>query len=211
VFKFGKLALLGAFLLTSACSILPKSEPADVYRLPINPAVSKPVASQPVNWSLRLARPKASETLDSPRIAVIPQGDLISSYKGARWVDPAPVLWRNRLLDAFARDGRVPLLSTDDSNLQADFEVGGELQAFQSEYHGQSIDVVIRLDARLVGDNQRIVATRRFEVRQPISDKQLPAVVAGFGKAADGLAAQVLQWTVEQGRQNYAAVAPKNQ
>ncbi|HEX8595162.1 MAG TPA: ABC-type transport auxiliary lipoprotein family protein [Pseudomonas sp.] len=202
--------VLGTFALISACSILPASEPADVYRLPIN-AVNKPASVQPVSWSLRLARPKASETLDSPRIAVVPQGDLISSYKGARWSDPAPVLWRNRLLDAFARDGRVPLLSTDDSNLQADFEVGGELQAFQSEYHGQAIEVVIRLDARLVSANQRIVAARRFEVRQPVSDKQLPAVVAGFGKAADGLAAQVLQWTVEQGRQSYAALAPKNQ
>lgn len=210
-YRSARLFLLGTFLLTSACSILPKSEPSDVYRLPINSTASKPANAQPMSWSLRLARPKASETLDSPRIAVVPQGDLISSYKGARWSDPAPVLWRNRLLDAFARDGRVPLLSTDDSNLQADFEVGGELQAFQSEYHGEAIDVVIRLDARLVSAHQRIVAARRFEVRQPLKDKQLPAVVAGFGAASDVLAAQVLQWTVEQGQRHYAAVAPKNQ
>jgi len=204
-----RLALLLSVALLSACSILPKSEPSDVYRLPVGAAASS--VAQPVQWSLRLARPKASETLDSPRIAVVPQGDLISSYKGARWTDPAPVLWRNRLLDAFASDGRVQLLSTDDSNLQADFQLGGELQAFQSEYRGQAIEVVIRLDARLVSDNQRIIATRRFEVRQPVGDKQVPAVVAGFGKASDGLAAQVLRWTVEQGQKHYVAVAPKNQ
>ncbi|WP_080290215.1 ABC-type transport auxiliary lipoprotein family protein [Pseudomonas syringae] len=204
-----RLALLLSVALTSACSILPKSEPSDVYRLPVGATASG--VAQPVPWSLRLARPKASETLDSPRIAVLPQGDLISSYKGARWTDPAPVLWRNRLLDAFASDGRVQLLSTDDSNLQADFQLGGELQAFQSEYRGQAIEVVIRLDARLVSDNQRIIATRRFEVRQPVGDKQVPAVVAGFGKASDGLAAQVLRWTVEQGQKHYVAVAPKNQ
>ena len=152
--------LLCCLALTSACSILPKSEPSDVYRLPVNAASAS--AAQPVKWSLRLARPKASETLDSPRIAVVPQGDVISSYKGVRWTDPAPVLWRNRLLDGFASDGRVQLLSTDDSNLQADFELGGELQAFQSEYRGQAIEVLIRLDARLVSDDQRIIATRRF-------------------------------------------------
>ena len=205
-----KSLLLSTLLFTSACSILPKSEPSDVYRLPVS-SVSSTAAVQPVKWSLRVARPKASETLDSPRIAVLPQGDLISSYKGARWTDPAPVLWRNRLLDGFSRDGRVQLLSTDDSNLQADFELGGELQAFQSEYRGQAIEVVIRLDARLVSEDQRIIATRRFEVRQPVNDKQVPAVVAGFGKASDGLTAQVLQWTVEQGQRHYAAVAPKNQ
>jgi ABC-type uncharacterized transport system, auxiliary component len=60
---------------------------------------------------------------------------VISSYKGARWSDPVPLLVRNRLLDGFQRDGRVQRLSADDSNLQADYELSGELQAFQSEYH----------------------------------------------------------------------------
>jgi cholesterol transport system auxiliary component len=141
---------------------------------------------------------------------VIPEGNVISSYKGARWSDPAPVLLRNRLTDAFYRDGRVQSISTDDSNLQADFELGGELQAFQSEYRGTAIEVVIRLDARLADDRQRIVASRRFEVHQPLADKQVPAVVSAFGQASDTLAAQVLQWTVEQGEKRYTA-APKNQ
>lgn len=201
-------ALLSTALAMTACSILPKQEPSDVYRLPTAASTSK--AATPVPWSLRVARPKSSETLDSPRIAVIPQGDVISSYKGARWTDPAPVLLRNRLTDAFYRDGRVQSISTDDSNLQADFELSGELQAFQSEYRGAAIEVVIRLDARLADSDQRIVASRRFEVHQPVADKQVSAVVAGFGQASDTLSAQVLQWTVEQGQKRYAT-EPKNQ
>jgi len=191
-----------------ACSILPKQEPLDVYRLPT--AFTNAKAGEPAPWSLRISKPKSSETLDRARIAVIPQGDVISSYKGARWSDPAPVLLRNRLTDAFYSDGRTQSISTDDSDLQADFELGGELQAFQSEYHGAAIEVVIRLDARLSDDRQRIVASRRFEVRQPVSDKEVPAVVAGFGKASDALAAQVVQWTLEQGQKRYT-IEPKNQ
>jgi cholesterol transport system auxiliary component len=58
------------------------------------------------------------------------------------------------------------------------------LQAFQSEYRGNALEVVIRLDARLVrGRDQRIVASRRFEIRQPVSDTKVPAVVTGFGQA----------------------------
>ncbi len=57
---------------------------------------------------------------------------------------------RNRLLDGFQRDGRVTLLSTDDSNFQADLELGGSLQAFQTEYQGTNADVIVRLDALLV-------------------------------------------------------------
>ncbi|MDY4303003.1 ABC-type transport auxiliary lipoprotein family protein [Pseudomonas salmasensis] len=186
-----------ALVLVSACSILPKPDPSDVYRL----ASTQP-ASQgtPVSWSLRVTKPQTSEFLDSPRIAVVPDGNLISNYANSRWSDPAPVLLRNRLLDGFQRDGRVTLLSTDETNLQADYELGGQLQAFQSEYRGKAVEVVIRLDARLVrGRDQRIIASRRFEVRQPVSDAKVPAVVAAFGQAGDQLNKQVVDWVVQQG------------
>ncbi|WP_236219012.1 ABC-type transport auxiliary lipoprotein family protein [Pseudomonas rhodesiae] len=186
-----------ALALISACSILPKADPSDVYRLASAQATSQ---GTPVSWSLRVTKPQTSEFLDSPRIAVVPNGDLISSYANSRWSDPAPVLLRNRLLDGFQRDGRVTLLSTDDTNLQADYELGGQLQAFQSEYRGNAVEVVIRLDARLVrGSDQRILASRRFEVRQPVSDTQVPAVVAAFGQAGDQLNKQVVDWVVAQG------------
>jgi len=186
-----------ALALVSACSILPKADPSDVYRLATAQTTSQ---AAPVSWSLRVNKPQTSEFLDSPRIAVVPNGDLISSYANSRWSDPSPVLLRNRFMDGFQRDGRVTLLSTDDTNLQADYELGGQLQAFQSEYHGSTVEVVIRLDARLVrGRDQRIIASRRFEVRQPVSGTQVPAVVAGFGQAGDQLNKQVVDWVVTQG------------
>ncbi|MGY4814411.1 ABC-type transport auxiliary lipoprotein family protein [Pseudomonas chlororaphis subsp. piscium] len=199
---FGRLALAAGFALSGACSILPQADPVDIYRLPTaQSATAKPQGhAQP--WSLRLTKPLASDALNSARIAVIPQGDVISSYKDARWSDPAPVLLRNRLLDGFLADGRVQLLGTDDSDVQTDLELGGNLQAFQSEYQGKAVAVVIRLDARLVrGYDQKILASQRFEVRQPLSDTKVPAVVAGFGQAGDALNRQVVEWTVKQGSQ----------
>ena len=186
-----------ALALVSACSILPKPDPSDMYRL----ASAQPTTQgTPVSWSLRVTKPQTSEFLDSPRIAVVPDGNLISNYANSRWSDPAPVLLRNRLLDGFQRDGRVTLLSTDETNLQADYELGGQLQAFQSEYRGKAVEVVIRLDARLVrGRDQRIIASRRFEVRQPVGDAKVPAVVAAFGQAGDQLNKQVVDWVVQQG------------
>ncbi|QRK84452.1 membrane integrity-associated transporter subunit PqiC [Pseudomonas granadensis] len=199
--KLTRIAFLGAGLtLLGACSILPQAEPSDVYRLPAAPAPASANALTQ-SWSLRLNKLQASEALNRPSIAVIPQGDVISSYKGSRWSDPAPVLLRNRLLDGFQRDGRVTLLSTDDSNFQADLELGGSLQAFQTEYQGTQASVVVRVDALLVrGYDQRILASRRFEERQPLSGVQVPAVVVGFGKASDRLTAKVVAWAVEQGQ-----------
>ncbi|MGY1888233.1 ABC transporter [Pseudomonas asplenii] len=200
--KLTRLALFAAgFSLISACSILPESEPSDVYRLPTAQAPASTISPATQSWSLRLNKLQASEALNRPTIAVIPQGDVISSYKGSRWSDPAPVLVRNRLLDGFQRDGRVTLLSTDDSNFAADLELGGNLQAFQTEYQGTQASVVVRVDALLVrGYDQRILASRRFEERQPLNDVQVPAVVAGFGQASDRLTAKVVAWAVDQGQ-----------
>ncbi|MGF6089852.1 ABC-type transport auxiliary lipoprotein family protein [Pseudomonas sp. 18173] len=198
--KLIRLALLAGFTLISSCSILPKPEPFEVYRLPSAQNASASHGT-PQRWSLRLTKFQSSEALNSPNIAVIPQGDVISHYKGSRWSDPVPVLVRNRLLEGFQHDGRVPLLSTDDSIFQADLELGGSLQAFQTEYQGTNAGVVVRLDALLVRSyDQRILASHRFEVRQPLSSVQVPAVVAGFGQANDQLTAQVVNWTVEQGQ-----------
>ncbi|WP_338583997.1 ABC-type transport auxiliary lipoprotein family protein [Pseudomonas sp. MAG733B] len=199
--KLTRIALLAGFMLISACSILPKPEPFDVYRLPSTQSNAPSSHGAAQKWSLRLNKPLASEALNRPDIAVIPQGDVISSYKGSRWSDPAPVLLRNRLLDGFQRDGRVTLLSTDDSLFHADLELGGQLQAFQTEYQGTNASVVVRLDALLVrGYDQRILASRRFEVRQSLSDVKVPSVVAGFGQASNQLTAQVVNWAVEQGQ-----------
>ncbi|MBC3412269.1 membrane integrity-associated transporter subunit PqiC [Pseudomonas sp. SWRI51] len=193
------LALSASLSLLTACSILPQSAPVDIYRLPVGQGSASPAA---LGWSLRVNKPLASETLSGPRIAVIPQGDVLSSYKGARWSDPVPLLVRNRLLDGFQRDGRVQRLSADDSNLQADYELGGELQAFQSEYrYWRVVEVVIRYDARLIdGRTQRILASKRFEVREHLDHTDVPRVVRGFGTASDQLTRQVIDWTVAQAK-----------
>jgi cholesterol transport system auxiliary component len=84
-----RLLLTATLLSLGACSILPEQAPSDVYRLPTASTASE--GTSPVSWSLRVVRPKSSEALDSPHIAVIPEGNVISSYKGARWSDPAPL------------------------------------------------------------------------------------------------------------------------
>ncbi len=197
----GSIVLAASLSLLSACSILPKPEQVDVYWLPYAQTPMAASHSAPVNWSLRLDKPMASNALNSQNIAVVPEGNLISNYKGARWSDPAPVLLRNRLLDAFLQDGRIQGLSTDDSNLQADYELGGELLAFQTHYNGKKPQVLVQYNARLVRtSDQRVIASKRFEVRQPLNNPLVPGVVAGFGQASDVLMPQVVQWVLQQGQ-----------
>ncbi len=189
-------AAIALGMLLGGCSILPRSEAPNVYLLPATPVA--PTAHQTVvPESLRIVTPQAARALDSSHIAVLPQNNVITAYDGARWSDRAPRLLRDRLLDAFRTDGRFAALSSDEARLQADLELTGDLRAFQSEYVQGVPVVVIRYDAQLVqGRSQKIIATRRFDIRQPVAGKEVPQVVTAFGQATDQLAAQVIAWVV---------------
>ena len=195
-------AVLCAAVLLPACSVLPEAEPLDVYVLPVTgdaSATAVPAAAGAQAWSLRVVRPAAGVHLAGQRIVVMPEDNRVSVYQGAGWSDPAPVLVRDRVLEAFRADGRVGALSSDERQLHADFELDSDLRAFQSEYRGGRPEAVLRLDARLVHTaSRRIVASRTFEQRQPTEDLAVPAVVQAFGTAADRLSAAVVDWTVRE-------------
>jgi len=196
-----RLRLLAALLLIgsmAACSVLPKSQVLSIYRLPAN---SLPSHDTSTDWALRVNKPYSSQLLDSTRIAVLPPGDQISAYQGVRWSDRAPLLLRDRLIDAFLDDGRLKAVSSDESRLQADLELDGDLRAFHSEYQKGRPAARILFEARLVQSGSlRILASRRFEVSQAASDTSVPAVVNAFGQAGDQLAREVLEWTLTQGQ-----------
>jgi len=192
-----RLCTCAAIALLGACSILPKAESPDIYRLPSTPLPRDSTAA--VNWSLRVDTPNAERMIDSSRIAVLPQGDVVSVYQGARWSDTATTLLRNRIVDAFRDNGRIAGLSSDETSLQADYSLSGDLRSFQSVYENGQPVVVIRLDARLVKNNGlSIVASHRFDITQPVGGTSVPQVVAAFGQASDALAAQLVSWTLQQ-------------
>lgn len=184
-------------LILSACSVLPRPEPVDVYRLP--PAQWSSSAAEALPLSLRIGRPSASAALAGVRLVVIPDGDRLSIYQGASWTDPAPVLVRERLLEAFRADGRIAALSSDEFRLQADYEIVSDLLAFHSEYHQGRPEVVVTLEVRLVRSmGRRIVASRQFSLREPAPGKEVEDIVSGLGQISTALSAQVVHWTLAE-------------
>ena len=84
------------------------------------------------------------------------------------------------------------------AGLFAELELFSELRAFQSEYIDGQPQVLVRLDAQLTSaTDQRILASRRFEIRQPSASPQLESVVTAFGEASDELSRQLQRWTIE--------------
>lgn len=187
-------SLLLACLL-SACSLLPTSEQVQIYRLPT--ITSAHNQAETLNWSLRLMTPHTNQTLDSVRIAVIPEGNLITNYKGIRWSERAPVLLRDRLLDAFQTDGRLQTITSDTSTFNVDVELTSELSAFQSEYRNGKPEIRIILDMHLVNSqSQQVITSHRFDVQQSSKNSDTKSVVQAFGLACDSLSREVVDWTI---------------
>jgi cholesterol transport system auxiliary component len=192
-----RLLVLVAVIPLAACTILPESPIQQVYLLPAQPvAVAGGQASE---RSVRIVQPNTSQFLNGTRIAVQPQGAEITSFSGSRWSDPAPLLLRNRLIQEFRTNGYFRSVSSDDDNLQADLELGGDLSSFQGVYDGDRGEVVIRFDARLVRtSDRRVMASRSFAVSEPIHGTSMDNVVQAFGLASNKLAAQTLAWARQQ-------------
>ncbi|PIA72423.1 ABC-type transport auxiliary lipoprotein family protein [Pseudomonas sediminis] len=193
-----RLTLLLAAALLGACSILPQSEPLDIYLLP---ATTLPAQTQRVDWSLRVNSPVSNQLLDGTRIVVLPEPGRVNTYQGVRWSERTPQLLRARLLDAFQDDGRIQALSNEDQRLQADLELVSDLRSFHSEYRDGIPYALIRLEVNLVDTrSQKIIASRRFSVSQAAGDTSITAVVAAFGKAADQLSRELVDWTLAEGQ-----------
>jgi cholesterol transport system auxiliary component len=202
VTRLGVLAI--AVGLLTACSTLPSGQAVDVYRLPRDGGVSQTVASRAAadetpaahNASvLRVVSLNSGEALNTTRIVVIVDGDVLSSYRGARWSDPAPELIRARLVQAFA--GNPTRIIALKDTTQADLELGGELEAFQSEYRDGKPMVRVRLNATLVDvSRRRVVAVHRFEVLDSPSSADIPAIIKAFGRATEAMSNQVVDWAL---------------
>ena len=193
-------ALLGVISL-GACSILPRPDPPTVYALPqpqavASQAVVSPMTTAPTaEWSLQIATPLAPAAVNRSAITVLPRPDLVNNYRGARWSDPAPVLFRDALVRRLQLSHPGAVITSDDSDVPTRYKLVGRLDAFQSEYRNGQPQIVIHYQAQLLGgDAQSAVAVRRFDISLTPGSSAVNDVVGGFGQAVQQLDGQVQAW-----------------
>lgn len=200
-----------AALLLGGCTLLPAAEPLAIYRLP--PLAERvPQNTGSSNGTLRVDTPQASPAVASLRILVLPDGNQLSAYRGARWSDPPTVQWREKLAAALRDQAYFRVVSTDDYSHRSELSLDGDLLAFEVEYVNGGPQVHVAYTAYLTHTaNRTVLATRRFTHQQPLSGAQLADVVQGFGQASDALALQVAAWVAQVAADAAAAGAASGQ
>lgn len=194
-----KLALtpwLGALALVSlsGCSLLPKSDPNTLYRLPAEPIAA---ANVQIDQRLAVATPEADQLLSSNRIVVFPERSVVNVYQGARWYDDLPDLLQARLIDGLEESALFKSVASD--QLPSDLIVLSELRQFQSAYTTTPPTVTAQLDVHLARESTRAtLASQRFSVSQQASSVAIEDVVDAFGAASDELTRQLAQWLARE-------------
>ena len=190
-----KTGLISTVLWLSACTIFPEATPQTRYNLPA--AVLQPIATTQ-NITLYVALPQANRLINSNYILVQPNGTEMQSYKGAQWADTAPVLLRERFVQALT-DAALFQAVTGDAALNTPLALEGYLANFEVQYQDGQPVIRIQYEGKVIDrQSSSIMRSQRFVISQPATATDIDAVITAFGLAADELSLQVLAWLQQQ-------------
>ena len=204
--RSGRVTTLALLVLLGACASFTKKEPFTTYSPRYTPAQANASASAtPVRWQLLIDTPLASDTLDSSRMLVMPSPGALETYRNARWADTTPLLLRSLLIQAFQDSKRIEGVGAVTSAIHGDFLLTIDLYDFETQYRDGAPTAVIRLNAKLTDFSvNRIRAAHMFEVAAPVAGAQAADAAVAFENALGQLLPQMVEWTLDQGQQEWA-------
>jgi cholesterol transport system auxiliary component len=189
--------LLTAVAGCSGVLLGPEAEPPETYRLG-TPSIDK--AAERLPQALTVARPRASQSLDTERIAVVQPGLRFDYYHGLRWSEPAPLMLQSLLAGSLQSSGRYESVLSAPSRVPTDLLLDIELQRFEARYPtaGALPMVQVQMQLTLV-DARRGLRLSSFvasgessataDRRDAVMEAFERATAAALGDAASWLAA----------------------
>lgn len=188
-------ALAGALTgsLAGCVSLLPKAVPSTLYSFglaeraeaPINPA-ARGVTLVPVDFP-REALSDGILTVEGPQTSYI---------SGARWVAPAPVVFRQALERAF--DAAAPgthILSRGEAGASVAL-LAIDVTRFEADYADPKTAPTVRvtLRVRLSGADGAPLDAATFDVSKPAADNRVGPIVAAYDAAATEALTDLARW-----------------
>jgi cholesterol transport system auxiliary component len=184
-----------------ACQVLPGAQPAPrEFRLTPKTTFD-PLPT--VDWSLQVARPDASPTIDTTRIAVVRRGVEIEYYANARWVDRPSAMLQPILVQSFRNSGAIAVVGGDRIGFRPDFVLNTDLVAFYArQAEGAPPEVRVEIAGSLIQMPRRDVAgTTEIGRTVQATGSELIAIAAAFDDALGKVVKRIVEWTLATGQQ----------
>lgn len=193
--KFSHIAVCCASLMLGGCALagLGGNSAPETYDLPA-PVAVKP-GSKRLGLHLSVATPNAIRPLETDQILVRDADGKLSYFAGSAWGDRLPRLVQSRLVQVLTDSGRFRVVGTGQDRVQGDVTLSVELRSFNVQVNNGNAEGVVDLVAKLIDERQeRVVATRRFEMSSPAVKDDAAAGVAALTQAFHRIADEIVVW-----------------
>jgi cholesterol transport system auxiliary component len=195
------LALVVALPLAGCISLIKEPDPIAVYAL--RPEAVDAANLPTVSWSLTVIRPNSLAFLDSNRIAVRPEPNVLQVYKGANWSESLPDLVQANLVQALENSGRIKSVSRQNSGVPAEVAMLVDIRQFESVYapSAKIPDAVIQMHVKVLEyPSNRVIAVQTFNASVPSASKDIPDVVLALERGLNTVTAEIVAFTLANGR-----------
>lgn len=199
--------LLTTSLLSGCFSLFPTpSNPPRVYTL--TPEKISTYGLPKVDGLLMIELPRAGADLDTEKITVHLTPHKVDTYNEARWIERAPKMLQNILVESFDMTRKITAVGADTANLRSDYLLLTELKEFQCEpYHCKgTTHVHVGINAKLIKMPQRkLIASNNFDQRLDAPDNKMDTLVSRFDLATGNLVHMLIEWALNAIEKGHAA------
>jgi cholesterol transport system auxiliary component len=155
-----------------------------------------------VDWSLAIARPSATPSIDTSRIAMKRTGVEVEYFADARWVDRPAALLQPLLVQSFRNSGAIAVVGDDRAAFRPNFVLNTDLVAFQViEEEGQQAARVVIASSLMEMPRREVVGTTEIGRTVAAAGRDLNAITAAFDDALGKVMKRVVEWTLTTGQE----------
>lgn len=197
LFRMAAVAACAA-LLSGCISLLPKSEPVQLYRFDAAAPATRAAPADGQRVGVLKLNTSFSRAVGGDRILGV-TGSEAAFLADSRWAGPASVLFDEAVARVFDGEGGVARLITRGEAGKAAFVLRLDVRDFAAVYLDgpkAAPTVVVRVRAVLIRSGDRSLAGEKmFEARVRASENRVGAIVEAFNEGVGKTLTELVGWT----------------
>jgi hypothetical protein len=172
------LALAAAALMAAACGSV---RPSKYYSMELPSAAASTAA--PLKVSLLVGRILAPQLYRDDRIIYRTSATEVGAYEYHRWAEPPAAMIEAMLVRRLRAGGRFASVQSLASNARGDYILRGRLHHIEESTSGAGVTARLALEVELFERGSgAAVWTKFFSAEEPVSGKEVPAVVEALNR-----------------------------
>jgi phospholipid/cholesterol/gamma-HCH transport system substrate-binding protein len=167
-----------------------------LYNLVAAPNLPPPPAQAPT-WQLVIPEPTTLLGFNTDKILLQPAADESVPLENARWSDNLPLLFQEKILQAFENAGYATSVSRPRDGVPGADQLLIDIRRFHISTEGTPTADVSFL-AKILDQDGRIIDARLFEGSEPATGEDAKAYVTALGQTFAKLQTELLEWTTSK-------------